>query len=116
MVTFSKKELELMEIFWDAGEPLARQEMLDRAESRKCSWKANSIHILLNQLLKKRAIQVTGFYINNRKFGRSFEAAITKREYYVMQVRMALEEAKDKAGLTPKRLLRDLLKEEKEKQ
>ena len=32
--TLSKKEQELMELFWDAGKPLARAEILELAASR----------------------------------------------------------------------------------
>ncbi len=114
MFTCSKKELELMELLWDAEEPLSRQEIMSRAESRKCSWKPNSIHILLNSLMKKEAVRVAGYYLHARKLGRNFEAAITKKEYYAMQVSMALEEAGDKAELSPQKLLRELQREEKE--
>ena len=37
--TLSKKEQELMELFWDAGKPLARAEILELAASRAASWK-----------------------------------------------------------------------------
>ncbi len=84
--SFSKKEEELMELFWDAGDPLSRSEILERAEARSCSWKPNSIHILLNALLKKGAVQVAGYYLSSRKLGRTFEPAITRRDYALMQV------------------------------
>jgi len=115
MFSLSKKETEVMEILWDAGEPLARQDFLARAVQRKCSWKPNSIHILLNSLLDKGAIQVAGFYLNNRKLGRIFEPIVSREEYGVMQVRIALEKADQVAGLEPEKVLRRLLKEQKKK-
>lgn len=84
--SFSKKEQEVMELFWDAGDPLSRSEILERAETRDCSWKPNSIHILLNALLKKGAVRVAGYYLSSRKLGRTFEAAITRQDYALMQV------------------------------
>lgn len=113
MYTMSKKELELMEIFWKAEEPLARAEILERAEEAHCTWKPTSIHILLNSLLNKGAVRVTGFYLNSRKLGRTFEAAITRRGYAVMQVSLALHGAEDLAGMSEKSVMQELHKQAK---
>lgn len=107
--TLSKKEKELMDIFWNADEPLARSEILERAEEKKCSWKPNSVHILLNSLLDKKAIQVAGFYLNSRKLGRTFEAAITREEYAVMQVELAATQAKAEGVTAPERMMAALI-------
>ncbi len=92
--TLSKKEKELMDIFWNADAPLSRADILERAEQQKCSWKPNSVHILLNSLLDKKAIQVAGFYLNSRKLGRTFEAAVSREDYAVMQVAIAADQAR----------------------
>lgn len=92
--TLSKKEKELMDIFWESGVPLARAEILEHAEQRKCSWKPNSVHILVNSLLDKNAVKVAGLYLNSRKLGRTFEPAITREEYALMQIRIAADQAK----------------------
>lgn len=89
----SKKEMELMELFWDAGCPLARAEILERAENRQCSWKPNSVHILVNSLLDKGALQVAGYYLNSRKLGRTFEPALSRQDYALMQVAQAADNA-----------------------
>lgn len=107
--TLSKKEKELMDIFWSADEPLARSEILERAEEKKCSWKPNSVHILLNSLLDKKAIQVAGFYLNSRKLGRTFEAAITREEYAVMQVELAATQAKAEGVTASDRMMAALI-------
>lgn len=91
----SKKEQELMDIFWEAEEPLSRAEILERAEQRQCSWKPNSIHILLNALLEKKAIDVAGYYLNSRKLGRTFQAGVTPQEYALMQLCRASQRAKE---------------------
>ncbi len=106
--TLSKKEMELMLLLWDAEEPLARQDILDRAAVRTCSWKPNSVHILLNALLDKGAVQVTGFYLNSRKLGRTFAPAVSKEEYGKMQVRSALQEASRLIKKSPQKLLEEL--------
>ncbi len=101
LFTFSKKEMELMRLFWEAGEPLARQDILERAEKSYCSWKPNSVHILLNSLMEKGAVRVAGFYLNCRKLGRTFEAAVSPEKYAKMQVRIALREAQGLTGTPP---------------
>ncbi len=77
----SHKEMELMELLWDAGEPLGRGEILERAEQQKNSWKPNSIHILLNQLMDKNYVTVAGYYLSSRKLGRTFQPALTRQDY-----------------------------------
>lgn len=96
--TFSKKEAEVMEIFWETGEPLSRAEILERASSRNCTWKPNSVHILLNSLLDKGALQVEGYYLSSRKLGRTFGPAVTRQEYALMQVLHASQLA-ERAGV-----------------
>lgn len=89
----SRKERELMEIFWDNERPLARTEILDLAAQRPQTWKPSSLYILLDALMKKGAVQVEGFYLNSRKLGRLFQAAITKEDYSYMQISKAAHEA-----------------------
>ncbi len=91
----SPKEAELMEIFWSAGEPLGRQEVLDRAAAAHQSWKPNSIHILINQLLQKKYLEVNGFYLSSRKLGRNFQPTLTKQDYALLRLRDASVQAED---------------------
>lgn len=99
--TLSKKERELMELFWEADCPLARTEILERAAGRECTWKPNSVHILLNSLMDKGAVKVSGYYLNSRKLGRTFEAAVTREGYAVMMVVNATAEAAALLGREP---------------
>ncbi len=94
----SKKELEFMGIFWESSSALSRQDILDRAAQRECSWKPNSIHILLNSLLEKGFIRVAGYYIKTKKVGRTFEAAITREKYAITQVRLAVKQGESVCG------------------
>lgn len=87
----SKKEKEVMDLFWDAGVPLARSEILERAAQRECSWKPNSVHILVNSLLKKGALRVAGYYLNSRKLGRTFEPNLSPLDYALSQVEYAVK-------------------------
>ena len=106
--TLSKKEREVMDIFWEAGAPLSRQEILERAAEKRCSWKPNSVHILVNALMEKGMLRVAGFFLNSRKLGRTFEAAMTLEEYVVMQVEASLAAAKRECGLESVSLLEKL--------
>lgn len=110
--TLSKKEKELMELFWDAGCPLARAEILERAENRECSWKPNSVHILVNSLLDKGALKVSGFYLNSRKLGRTFEPAVSHAEYAFMQVEQAASQARTEVGMGASNLVAALFDDE----
>lgn len=98
--TLSKKEQELMELFWDAKRPLARAEILELAAARATSWKPNSIHILVNSLMDKGALQVAGYYLSSRKLGRTFEPTLAPQDYRLMQVRHAVAQAVE-AGCDP---------------
>lgn len=98
-----------MELFWDADLPLARAEILERASQRECSWKPNSVHILVNSLLDKGALQVAGYYLNSRKLGRTFEPAITREDYAIMQVEQAADQAKNINGLEASNLVAALV-------
>ncbi len=113
MFTLTPKEMELMEILWDAGEPLGREEVVARRESRHCTWKPNSFHIIINRLMEKGAVEVTGVYQNGRKMGRYFGPTVSREEYYRMQVRMAVRQEEEQTGLPTKKILQKLLKEEK---
>lgn len=105
LFTLSKKEKELMQLFWEADAPLARSEILERAAQRQCTWKPNSVHILVNSLLDKKALQVAGFYLNSRKLGRTFEPAVTPEEYAMMQIEIAAVQAKAEGFRKPNKMI-----------
>ena len=75
----TKSEMEIMDVFWDAEQPLSRSDLL---ECREKSWKDSSIHILLNGLLKKRIICEAGVVRRSKTYGRVFQPTMTREEYY----------------------------------
>src|SRR5665648_552396 len=77
--------MEIMRLLWTQGRPLSRSEIVDLSPER--SWKASSIHILLNQLLEKEAIMVDGFVKTGRNYGRTYSAAISPEEYQIIQIK-----------------------------
>ena len=80
----TKSELEIMNILWQAGRPLSRNEIINFS-SRK-SWKDGSIHILLNGLLKKEAIREDGHVKCGKTYGRLFAPNINCEDYYAEEV------------------------------
>ncbi|MBP1758832.1 MAG: putative regulatory protein [Firmicutes bacterium] len=84
MFTLSKNELEIMILLWQEGRSLSRTEIIALTPTK--SWKSSSIHILLNSLLQKEAIQVAGFIRTGKNYGRTYLAAITQDAYSAMQL------------------------------
>ena len=76
----TKSEMQIMDVFWEAGKALSRAELLERSEN-KC-WKDSSVHILLNGLLQKKMIQEAGLVKCSKTYGRTFLPTMTREEYF----------------------------------
>lgn len=81
----TKSENEIMELMWKEGHPLSRSEIIELTPER--SWKPSSIHILLNSLLEKKAIEVSGFVQTTKNYARTFSPSLSADSYAVMQIR-----------------------------
>ncbi len=79
-MNLTRNELQVMDIFWNTAEPLSRAALLKKAEEQ--TWKPNSVHILINSLLKKGALREAGFTRSGKTYGRTFVAAMTCDQYY----------------------------------
>lgn len=79
----TKSELEILGVLWKADRPLSRSDILELSSNK--TWKDNSIHILLNGMLKKRVIKESGFTRSGKVWGRLYAPAITVEEYYADQ-------------------------------
>ena len=80
----TKSEMEIMDVLWGADVPLSRADLLARSEEK--SWKDSSVHILLNGLLLKGAIREAGFVKRSKTYGRTFEPALTREEYFAATI------------------------------
>ena len=80
----TKSEMQIMDVFWEAGEPLSRSDLLERSEHK--SWKDSSVHILLNGLLQKDMIREVGFVTRSQTYGRTFLPNMTREEYFAAVV------------------------------
>ncbi len=83
-MVLTKSELEIMDVLWEAGAPLSRADLLD--SNREKSWKDSSVHILLNGLLAKGAIEEVGFVKRSKTYGRTFQPRMTREQYFAGMV------------------------------
>lgn len=84
----TKSELEILNVLWKAGVPLSRADILEKSTEK--TWKDNSIHILLNGMLKKGIIHEAGFKRSGKVWGRLYEPAITVEDYYADQFKSGI--------------------------
>lgn len=83
-IFLSSKEIEVMEVLWREERSLTSTEIVEL--SVDSTWKKSSIHILLNSLLSKKAIEVDGFTQTGKNYARTFKPSISFEEYTVMQM------------------------------
>lgn len=80
----TRSEMEIMDVLWEAGEPLSRSDLLARSVEK--TWKDSSVHILLNGMLQKNAIREAGFVKRSKTYGRTFKPTMTREEYFAATV------------------------------
>ncbi|MEE1035646.1 MAG: BlaI/MecI/CopY family transcriptional regulator [Oscillospiraceae bacterium] len=80
----TKSEMEIMDVMWEAGAPMSRSDLLAHSEEK--TWKDSSVHILLNGLLQKGAIQETGVVKRSKTYGRVFTPTMTREEYFATTI------------------------------
>lgn len=76
----TRSEMEIMDVLWESGIPMSRADLLARSEEK--TWKDSSVHILLNGLLQKGAIQEAGLVKRIKTYGRVFVPTMTREEYF----------------------------------
>lgn len=81
----TKSEREIMELLWKTNNSLTATEIVSL--SPKKTWKTSYIHLLLNSLLKKEMIKVSGIKQTTKNFARTFEAALTREEYFILEIK-----------------------------
>jgi len=79
-VELTRSEMEIMDVMWESGVPMSRADLLARSEEK--TWKDSSVHILLNGLLQKGAIQEAGLVKRIKTYGRVFVPTMTREEYF----------------------------------
>lgn len=89
-LSLTSNELEIMDLLWTQGRPLSRTEIIDLTPER--SWSSKSIHIILNKLIEKGAIEVSGFVRTNKNYGRTYSPCITQDDYVLSSIRQSIKE------------------------
>ena len=82
--TLTKNEYAILHLLWTENIPLSKSGIIERSPEK--SWSSNSIHILLNSLIDKGAVEVDGFVRTGRNYGRTYKAIITQEDYVKMQM------------------------------
>ena len=80
----TRSEMEIMDVLWEDGGALSRADFLERQEEK--TWKDSSVHILLNGLLQKGAIQEAGLVKRSKTYGRVFSPTLTREEYFATTI------------------------------
>lgn len=83
-MVLTRSEMEIMDVLWDAGAPLSRSDLLAHSENK--TWKDSSVHILLNGLLEKGAIQEAGLVKRSKTYGRVFAPTLSREEYFATTI------------------------------
>ena len=83
-MVLTRSEMEIMDVLWEAGVPLSRSDLLAHSEEK--TWKDSSVHILLNGLLQKGAIQEAGLVKRSKTYGRVFSPTLTREEYFATTI------------------------------
>ncbi len=81
----TKSENEIMDLMWKENRPLSRSEIIELTPGR--TWKPASIHILLNSMLEKKAIEVAGFVQSTKNYARTFVPSVSSDAYAIMQIK-----------------------------
>lgn len=83
-MVLTRSEMEIMDVLWEAGTPMSRSDLLANSEAK--TWKDSSVHILLNGLLQKGAIQEAGLVKRSKTYGRVFTPTLSREEYFATTI------------------------------
>ena len=78
-ILLSETELDIMQLLWKEKNGLSRPEILSRLEDK--AWNPNSIHQVLNSMMKKGVLQVDGMARCGKVYGRTYTPTMTQQEF-----------------------------------
>lgn len=78
-ILLSETELDIMQLLWKEKNGLSRPEILSRLEGK--DWNPNSIHQVLNNMMKKGVLRVDGMARCGKVYGRTYIPAMTQQEF-----------------------------------
>lgn len=97
-MNFTENELQVMQILWNAKTDLSRKDIIEQSPNR--TWKDNSIHVLLNSLMKKGAVKVVGMQPAGKVYARTFAADISQEEYLSAQMTVSPPPQRERTPLS----------------
>lgn len=87
----TKSEDQVMNILWNAKEPMTQLQILQQAKSPDTRhFKDRSIFAILNGLLSKELVQEVGFVHSGKTFSRTFVPTKSRAEWYANELFHAL--------------------------
>lgn len=78
-VRVTKSELEILEVMWEYGKPVTASELVSIATDK--TWKASSVHLLMNSLIEKGYIKIAGFQKTTKNYARTFSPTLSKKDF-----------------------------------
>ena len=82
----TNSEKQILEVLWDEEKPLTSSEIVGVSDDR--TWKASSVHLLLNSLLNKDLVEVAGFKKTTKNYADkiNFTASVETKTNYIMNI------------------------------
>lgn len=81
-IELSKKEAEIMNVFWDAGEPL----IIADVSERNPNLNKNTVAATVKKLLNKNCLELDSVVYHGRVLARAFRPVLTKEEYVIHEL------------------------------
>ncbi|MCQ2513383.1 MAG: BlaI/MecI/CopY family transcriptional regulator [Lachnospiraceae bacterium] len=77
----TNNEISILHVLWNQNRPLSATEIVQFCKDKQ--WKSASIHLLVNSLLEKKAIQVAGFEKVGKTYCRTFAPVFSRAEFTI---------------------------------
>lgn len=78
-LSLSDTEMDIMQLLWQENVALSRPEILAHLEGKE--WNPNSIHQVLNSMMKKGVLKIDGIARCGKGYGRTYFPTMTREEY-----------------------------------
>lgn len=94
-IKLSGRELDIMNVFWEAGKPLIAKDIV----ARDPSLSINTVQAVLKGLLKKNYIKVAEIVYSGTVLTRSYEPVLTAEEYTVNLITKGIHKRLSSEGI-----------------
>lgn len=81
--SLSSNEFCILNLLWTENRAMTRPEILEALPDK--DWNPNSIHLILNNMIKKGVLQVEGVARCGRGYGRTYAPTLSQTEYAAAQ-------------------------------